>query len=77
MDKMNSADNESNSLTKKVMLVYVVGGLTYLEIAALRALSVHPSFPYTIIMATTKLINANSLLTSMIADYDTNNTVVK
>jgi len=57
----------SSRSTKKVMLVYVVGGLTFLEIAALRTLSNHPSFPYKIIMATTKLVSANSLLTSLVS----------
>ena len=66
----NTASNTPN--TKKVMLVYMIGGLTYLEIAAIRALSKHPSFPYTIIMATTKIINANSLLTSLITSNEAN-----
>ena len=51
---------------KKVMLVYMVGGLTYLEVAALRQLSRHPLFPYTILIATTKLVSPNTLLASMI-----------
>lgn len=71
MDDNN--DNSNTSLTvngKKVMLVYVVGGLTYLEIAAFRTLSKHPKFPYHIIMATTKLITANSLLTSLVSTTD-------
>jgi hypothetical protein len=51
---------------KKVMVVYMVGGLTYLEIAALRHLSRHPTYPYSIIMATTKLVNPNTLLAGMI-----------
>lgn len=66
-------DNNDNSITvngKKIMLVYVVGGLTYLEIAALRTLSKHPKFPYYIIMATTKLISSNSLLTSLVSTSD-------
>lgn len=57
----------SSVTSKRVMLVYVVGGLSCLEIAALRTLSNHPSFPFTIIMATTKLISANSMLTSLVS----------
>lgn len=55
--------------SKRVMLLFVVGGLTFLEIAALRFLSRDPAFPYTIIMATTKLINGNSLLKSLAHDF--------
>lgn len=50
---------------KPVMLVYYIGGLTYMEISALRFLSKDPAFPYTIVMATTKLINGTSMITSM------------
>ena len=67
-----SQTTATNTSTKKVMVVYMIGGLTFLEIAAMRALSKHPSFPYTIIMATTKIINANSLLTSLISSNETN-----
>lgn len=55
--------------SKRVMLLFVVGGLTFLEIAALRYLSNDPSYPYTIIMATTKLITGSTLLRSMVHTF--------
>lgn len=50
---------------KKTMLVFVVGGLSYLEIAAFRFLSRDPNFPYRILMATTKLVNGCTFLDSL------------
>jgi hypothetical protein len=50
---------------KQTMLVFVVGGLSYLEIAAYRFLSRDPGFPYRILLATTKLVNGSTLLASV------------
>jgi hypothetical protein len=50
---------------KKVMMILVVGGLSFMEIAAFRFLSKDPSFPFRIITATTKIVNGTSLLSSM------------
>lgn len=50
---------------KKIMLVFVVGGLSFMEIAAFRHLSKDPVFPYQIVLATTKLCSGNSLLKSL------------
>lgn len=47
---------------KPTLLVFFVGGLSYMEVAALRFLSKRPSFPYRIVMVTTQLINGNVLL---------------
>ena len=47
---------------KKILLVFVVGGLTFLEIAAFRFLSKDPAYPYQIVMATTKLCSGSGLL---------------
>ncbi|TYZ67716.1 hypothetical protein PybrP1_002183 [[Pythium] brassicae (nom. inval.)] len=49
---------------RKVMLVYYLGGVTYMEIAALRHISRQPECPFDIIVATTKIINGDSLLKS-------------
>ena len=49
---------------KKNMLVFVVGGISYLEIAALRFLSNDPAYPYHIIIGTTSI--GNSLLKSLV-----------
>ena len=47
---------------KKVMLVLYVGGVSYLEVAALRHLSADPNYPYQIVVASTKLCNGGALL---------------
>ena len=47
---------------KKVMVCYYIGGVTHMEIAALRFLSDDPSFPFRIIVCTTKLTNGDALL---------------
>jgi hypothetical protein len=53
------------SQKKKLMLLFVVGGLTFLEIAALRFLSNEPSFPFQILIATTAIVNGNTFLDSL------------
>ena len=65
----NSSVVDTGTGNKKVMLLFIIGGLTYLEIAALRLLSRDPIFPYTIIMATTKIINGNTLLKTMVSEF--------
>ena len=50
---------------KPIMMIFLVGGLTFIEIAAFRHLSRDPNFPFSIVMATTKIINGNSLLESL------------
>jgi len=50
---------------KPVLLVYFVGGLTYAEIASIRFLSKRQSFPYKVIICTTKIINGSSFLQSL------------
>lgn len=53
---------------KKVMLVYFIGGVSFMEIAAMRFLSRQKNFPYQIIVCTTKLINGNVFVESIIED---------
>ena len=50
---------------RATLMVVFVGGVTYMEIAALRFLSKRPTFPYHIICVTTKIINGNKLLQSL------------
>jgi len=50
---------------KPVLLVFYVGGVTYMELASLRFLSKRPKFPYNIIVATTKVVNGGTLLHSL------------
>ncbi|KAL4168764.1 hypothetical protein KRP22_012157 [Phytophthora ramorum] len=71
----NPADDPASSTTaskldnfgseeRKVLLVYYLGGVTFMEIAALRHVSRQPDCPYDIIVATTKIINGDTLLKS-------------
>jgi len=50
---------------KPVLLVFFIGGVTFMEIAALRFLSKRPIFPYQIIICTTKIINGSTFLQSL------------
>ncbi|KAL7521837.1 hypothetical protein ACHAWX_006525 [Stephanocyclus meneghinianus] len=50
---------------KPVLLLYFVGGVTFMEIAALRFLSKRPSFPYNIVCCTTEIVNGTTLLQSL------------
>lgn len=58
-------DDSQQQMNKKIMLVMVIGGLSYLELAAFRYLSSDPSFPFKIIVATTKLMNGANLLSTL------------
>ena len=51
--------------SKKVMLLVVIGVISYLEIAAFRFLSCDPNFPYNIIIASTKIVNGSTFLGSL------------
>ena len=61
-----ATDSISNTTNRKpTLIVMFVGGVTHMEIAALRFLSKRPSFPYHIICVTTKVINGSTLLRSV------------
>ena len=62
-ESASQADKEHGK--KPVLLVYYVGGVTYMEVAALRFLSKRPSFPYTIVCCTTEMVNGETLLRSL------------
>ena len=56
----------SNMSSKKpVLIVCYIGGVTYTEIAALRFLSNRRSFPFHIVIMTTKILNARQLVQSL------------
>jgi vacuolar protein sorting-associated protein 33A len=57
------------------MLVYYVGGVTYMEIAALRCLAASKDFPYEIIIATTRIISGSSFLEALLPAFDNGLTV--
>jgi hypothetical protein len=63
--KQNANSFFHESPAKKTMLIYVLGGVTLLEIAAFRFLSNDPNFPYRIVIATTKLINGSNFMQSL------------
>lgn len=67
-----SQDSQSvnpDGTPKRIMMVLVVGGLSYLEIAAFRMLNREPLFPYRLVLATTKIVNGNSLIRSLRHDF--------
>jgi vacuolar protein sorting-associated protein 33A len=60
-----SATTTTTTTIKPVLLVWYVGGVTTMELAALRFLSNDVKFPYHIICCTTKIMNGTSLLQSL------------
>jgi hypothetical protein len=50
---------------KKVMLVMIIGGLSFLEVAAFRVLSNDPTFPFRIVLASTCISSGDVFLRSM------------
>ena len=54
-----------SSEKKPVLLVCFVGGVSFMEIAALRLLTKRPSFPYSIMILTTKVMGGRSMLKSL------------
>ena len=48
------------------MLVYYVGGVTFLEVAALRFLSRQREFPFEIVIATTRIMSADGFMKALI-----------
>jgi len=53
------------SSKKPVLMIMYVGGVTYMELAALRFLSKRASFPYHIVCCTTKVINGSRVLQTL------------
>ncbi len=49
---------------KPLIIVFIIGGLSLLEIAAFRHLSKDPYFPFQIVMATTCVINGKMFVDS-------------
>lgn len=63
-DDVFTVAQESN-ISNDNILIYVIGGITYSEIAALRSLKqINPNKQ--IVIATTKIINSSSIITSLI-----------
>ena len=63
----NSTTTISNVKDEKpVVVIYFVGGVTYVELAAIRFLNQRPNFPFEIVCCTTKVFNGTTLLQSLI-----------
>ena len=56
---------EEESTQKKNMLVLVVGGLSYIEIAAMRKMSQDAAFPYRIVMASTNITKGDAFVKAL------------
>lgn len=68
LSSANESSNNSRSSMeggKPVLLVYFVGGITFMELAAFRFLSRHHSCPYNIVCCTTEIVNGGTLLKSL------------
>lgn len=63
--KLNNMYLNEETPSKKNLLLFIVGGVTLLEIAAFRFLSYEPNFPYRIVIASTKLMNGSNFLTQL------------
>lgn len=53
------------NVDKPVLVIFFVGGVTFMEVAALRLLTKKSSFPYQILCCTTKVVNGSSLISSL------------
>lgn len=51
---------------KKVLLVYFLGGITFMEIAALRYLSKSDSFPFSIVICATSITSGTKLISEVL-----------
>ena len=71
--------DKSNGLRrkkKKIMLVFISGGTSLLEVAAFRCLSADSSFPFSIVIASTSIMNGNALLKSLYSGWFNRNVLV-
>lgn len=55
---------------KTPLVIYIVGGVTYAEIAAFRFLSKKKDFPYDIIVASTNITNGTAFVKSLVYEID-------
>jgi len=63
--KKYSNDRKHSSKKKPTLIVVYLGGITYMEIAALRFLSKRETFPYHIVVVTTRVLNGSKLIQQM------------
>ena len=63
-----SISNGLRKRKKKIMMVLIIGGTSLLEVAAFRCLSLDPSFPYSIVIASTDVVSGDSWLKTLYHD---------
>ncbi|OAD52769.1 Vacuolar protein sorting-associated protein 33A [Eufriesea mexicana] len=69
--RRNSISSEdSNSEPPKLVMVFFIGGCTFAEISALRFLSQHEDLNVEFVVCTTKLINGNTFLMSLMENLE-------
>ncbi|XP_017877001.1 vacuolar protein sorting-associated protein 33A [Ceratina calcarata] len=69
--RRNSISSEdSNSEPPKLVMVFFIGGCTFAEISALRFLSQQEDMNVEFVVCTTKLINGNTFLTSLMENLE-------
>lgn len=61
-DAKNKMAASGGGRKKPTLIVVYVGGITYMEIAALRFLSKRDSFPYHIVIVTTQVLNGSKII---------------
>jgi vacuolar protein sorting-associated protein 33A len=54
-----------SSFRKPTLVVFYLGGVTYMELASLRFLSKRPAFPYHIVCVTSKIVNGTTMLRTL------------
>ncbi|CAG9559127.1 unnamed protein product [Danaus chrysippus] len=64
-----SSENSSSMENARVVLVFFIGGCTYHEISALRSISQQEESNVEFVILTTKLINGNTFMESLMEDY--------
>ncbi|XP_063978837.1 vacuolar protein sorting-associated protein 33A [Diachasmimorpha longicaudata] len=70
MRRGSITSEDSTSEPPRLVLVFFIGGCTYAEVSALRFLSQQEDLNVEFVMGTTKLINGNTFLTSLMEDLE-------
>lgn len=64
-----SSENSSSIENARVVLVFFIGGCTYHEISALRSISQQEESNVEFVILTTKLINGNTFIESLVEEH--------
>jgi hypothetical protein len=67
---LSSSSSKKQQQRRPVMVVFYVGGVTCMEIAALRCLAASKDFPYEIIIATTRIISGSSFIEALLPAFE-------